>query len=57
MKTSITLSLDSELVTLLNKERDKNILINSYLIHYFGLKEAKENNNNYSQEEELTQKV
>jgi len=49
MKTSITLSLDSELVELLNQEKDKNLLINSYLIHYFDLKEK---NNNYLEEKE-----
>lgn len=37
MKISISFSIDARLVELLKKEKDKNALINSYLIHYFGL--------------------
>ncbi len=37
MKTSVTLSLDTEVAEELRKEKDKNSLVNSYLRNYFEL--------------------
>lgn len=49
MKTTITICIDTEIAQLLKEEKNISALINSYLIHYFGLK----NKNSIPKEEQI----
>mgnify|MGYP001603036012 CR=1 FL=1 len=47
MKTHINISIDVEVAELLKKEKNKSLLINSYLRHYFELNSKSEEQTEY----------